>query len=75
MKTNAMFSPSKATQYYSPFLTKMAKGLNLVSKAVKLGYQQVDLVLDSCKDVGVLSCYIPKAINPFKYDLKSIGRS
>ena len=66
---------SRATQYYSPFLTRMAKGLRLMSKAIKLGCQQVDLALDSCKAVGVLSCYIPKAIIPLKYDLKSIGRS
>ena len=68
-------SPSKATQHYFPFLTGMAKGLRLVSKAINLGYQQVDLVLDSYNAVGMLSCYILKAINPLKYDLKSIKRS
>ena len=75
MKTNAMFSPSNATQYYSPFLIGMAKGLRLVSEAVKLGCQQVYLLLDSYKAIGVLSCYIPKTINPLKYDVKSIGRN
>ena len=49
----------------------MAKGLRLVSKAINLSYQQVDLVLDSYNAVGVLSCYIPKVINPLKYDLKA----
>ena len=64
MKTNAMFSPSREAppqelpQSYSPFLTEMAKGLRLMSEAIKLGCQQVDLILDSCKAIGVLSCYI-----------------
>ena len=67
--------PLKSYPYYSPFLTGMAKGLRLVSKAVKLGCQHVDLVLDSYKAVGMLICYIPKTINPLKYDLKSIERN
>ena len=78
IKKNAMFSPlrqappQKLPQYHSPFLTEMAKGLRLVSEAIKLGCQQCDLVLDSCKVVGVLSLYISKTINPFNYDLKGI---
>ena len=70
-----MSSPSRATHYYSPFLTGMAKGLRLVSKAVKLGCQQVNLVLDIYKSIGMHICYITKTINPLKYDLKSIGRN
>ena len=67
--------PPQELPYYSPFFTGIAKGLRLVSKTVKLGYQQVDLVLDSYKSVGMLICYITKTINPLKYDLKSIGRN
>ena len=51
-------SPSKATPYNYPFLTRMAKGLLLVNEAIKLGCEQVDLVLDGCKPVGVLSLEI-----------------
>ena len=40
------------------FFTGMAKGLRLVSEAIKLSYQQVNLILDSCKAVGVFSCHI-----------------
>ena len=47
--------PQEQPQYHSPFLTKMAKGLRLVSEAIKFGCQQCDLVLDSYKAVGVLS--------------------
>ena len=32
----------------------MAKGLKLVSEAIKPGCQQVDLILDSCKAIGVI---------------------
>ena len=81
MKTNAMVSPlnvsspSSANPYYSPFLTIMAKGIRLASEAVKLGCKTVNLVLDSCKVVGMLICYILKTINPLQYDLKGIGRN
>ena len=67
--------PLKSYHTTPLFLTEMAKGLRLVSKAVKLGCQHVDLVLDSYKSVGMLICYIPRTINPLKYDLKASRRT
>ena len=55
IKTCKKFSPSRATPYYSPLFTRMAKGLWLVREAIKLGCEQVDLVLNGCKPIGVLS--------------------
>jgi len=67
-------SPSKATPISLLIFVGMAKGLRLVIEAIKFGCQQCDLVLDSCKVVGVLSLYISYTINPLKNDLKSIWR-
>ena len=44
---------------FSPFFIGMAKGLMLIHKAIKLGCEQVDLVLNGCKSVGVLNLDIP----------------
>ena len=48
--------PQKLLPYYSPFLTKMAKGLQLVREAIKPSCEQVDLVLDSSNPVINLIC-------------------
>lgn len=42
----------------------MAKGLRLVSKAIKLGYKQVDLFLNSSQPVGVLILDFLQVVNP-----------
>jgi len=52
----------------------MAKGLSLVSEAIKLGCEQVDLVFNGGQPIGVLSLDFFQAINPLKNDLKSIWR-
>ena len=65
-----VFLPLKS--YFSPFLTRMAKGLLMGSEAIKLCWKKIHLLLDSSQLVRLLILNVSKPVNPFKDDLKCI---
>ena len=58
--------------HISPFLIEMAKRLRLCSEAVKLGWKQINLFLDSSQLVRLLILDVSQVVNPLKDDLKCI---
>ena len=58
--------------YFSPFLTRMAKGLLLGSEAGKLSWKKIHLLLDSSQPIRLLILGVTKPVNLVKDDLKCI---